>query len=292
VEREPEQILEARTSFEEACRALRPDLHRFCTRMTGSVADGEDLLQEALVHAFYHLPELRQGSSLRSWLFRIAHNCCVDWQRRRKGAVPISDDVPDETDVALELEQQELARGTLAAIFTSLPTRERASVVLRDVLGYSLEETAEITGSSVGAVKAAIQRAREKLERARLERRASSFSAEERAILEAYAERFSRHDWDGVRALLAEEARLHVAGRWTGHFRGRYLTNYSQLSWEFRLQLADVEGTPMIVTQRRSGATWQPHSVIALSIESGKVTAIRDYVHAPSVIADARLSPL
>lgn len=260
--------------------------------MTGNVADGEDLLQETLVHAFYHLPELRQDSSLRPWLFRIAHNCCVDWQRRRKPLLPVSEDVPDETDVALGLEQQELAQGTLATIFIRLPTRERASVVLRDVLGYSLEETADITGSSVGAVKAAIQRARDKLERARLERRSPSLSAEHRAILEAYAERFSRRDWDGVRALLAEEARLDVSGRWAGHFPGRYLTNYSQLSWEFRLQAAEVEGTPMIVSQRLEGETWTPHSVIALSIEDGRVTAIRDYVHVPSVLAGARLSPL
>src|SRR6478752_3664492 len=70
------QVLEIRQNFEAACAALRPDLHRFCTRMTGSVSDGEDLLQETLVHAFYHLPELREGASLRPWLFRIAHNRC------------------------------------------------------------------------------------------------------------------------------------------------------------------------------------------------------------------------
>lgn len=291
MERELEQVLAARTAFEEACRVLRPDLHRFCTRMTGSVTDGEDLLQESLVHAFYHLPELRQGSSLRSWLFRIAHNSCIDWQRRRKVVLALEEDFADEADVADGVERQELARGTLAVIFTRLPAQERASVVLRDVLGYSLEETAEITESSVGAVKAAIQRAHQKLEKAR-ERRPPPLSSEHRTLLEAYADRFSRRDWEGVRALLADDTRLEVVGRSTGAFPGQYLTNYAQLSWEYRLQLAEVEGVPTLVTYRRDGGEWRPHAVVVLGITAGKVTSIRDYVHVPSVLANVRVSAL
>jgi RNA polymerase sigma-70 factor (ECF subfamily) len=291
VQPELPQVLAARTAFEEACRLLRPDLHRFCTRMTGNVADGEDLLQESLVHAFYHLPELRQGSSLRSWLFRIAHNSCIDWQRRRKIVVPLEEDIADEADVAGGLERQQLAQEMLAAIFTRLPARERASVVLRDVLGYSLEETAEITESSVGAVKAAIQRARQKLETTR-ERRPPPLSTEHRTLMEAYAERFSRRDWDGVRALLADDTQLEVVGRSSGAFPGQYLTNYAQLSWESRLQLADVEGVPTLVTYRRDEEAWRPHAIVVLGIEAGKVTLIRDYVHVPSVLADARVAPL
>lgn len=292
MEQEQQQVRAARARFEAECQALRPDLHRFCARMTGSVADGEDLLQESLVHAFYHLPELRDSASLRSWLFRIAHNSCIDWQRRRKALLPLVEDVADETDVELELEQQELASGTLAVIFTQLPPRERASVVLRDVLGYSLEEVAEITDSSVGAVKAAVHRAREKLERARQSRRLPAISDEQRALLEAYAERFTRRDWDGVRALLTQDAELTVVGRTSGPFPGQYLTNYSQLSWEFRLELALVEGMPMLVSYRLQADGWQPHAVVVLGLQAGKIASIRDYVHVDRLLEVARIAPL
>lgn len=292
MEQEQQQVRAARARFEAECEALRPDLHRFCTRMTGSVADGEDLLQESLVHAFYHLPDLRDGASLRSWLFRIAHNCCIDWQRRKKALMPLVEDVADESDVALELEQRQLASGTLAVIFTQLPPRERASVVLRDVLGYSLEEVAEITDATVGAVKAAVHRARDKLERARQSRRPTLLSAEQRALLQAYAERFTLRDWDGVRALLTQDAELTVVGRTAGPFPGRYLTNYSQLSWDFRLEPALVEGVPMLVSYRLEQEGWQPHAVIVLGLQGGKIASIRDYVHVQGVLVSARIAPL
>jgi len=290
---EPElpEVLQARQHFEEACRALRPDLHRFCTRMTGSVTEGEDLLQESLVHAFYHLPELRQGASLRSWLFRIAHNCCVDWQRRRRALVPLDEQTPGEADVALDLEQQELARTALSAIFTVLPPRERASVVLRDVLGYSLEETAEVTDSTVGAVKAAIHRGRQKLERAVQSHAPQALSAEHRALIDEYAARFNRWDWDGVRALLGSDARLEIVQRTAGPFPGQYFTNYAKLGWVFRLEVAEVEGVTSLVHYRQIGTAWAPHAVVVLQVEGGVIQTVRDYVHVPYLLEGAHIRP-
>lgn len=283
-------MLEIRRSFEAACASLRPDLHRFCTRMTGSVSEGEDLLQEALVHAFYHLPDLREGAALRPWLFRIAHNCCIDWQRRRKPLVPLEDEPPDNgSDVWLDLEQQEVARAALAAIFTDLPPRERASVVLKDVLGYSLQETAEITASSVGSVKAAIHRARPKLERAVKSARPSRVSDAERRLIDEYVARFNQRDWDGVRALLTDDARLEVVQRAAGPFGDQYFRNYAKLGWEWRIGWAKVEGSPSLVHFRRVGQGWQPRAVIELSIEGGKISRIRDYVHVDDLLQGARI---
>lgn len=289
MENELEQILEARQRFEATCQALRPDLHRFCTRMTGSVTDGEDLLQESLVHAFYHLPELRQGTSLRSWLFRIAHNCCIDWQRRRRPWLPLDDEAPASLDVSFNVEQRQLAHTALAAIFTQLPPRERACVVLSDVLGCTLEETAEITAASVGAVKAAIHRARQKLEHAVKSHRPAPLSVQHRALLDEYADRFSRRDWDGVRALLTSDARLEVVQRTTGPFPGNYLTNYAKLSWEYRLALADVEGVPSLVHYRLVGDIWRPHSVIVLGFDGERIGLVRDYVHVGYLLDGARV---
>jgi len=285
------QVLEIRQNFEAACAALRPDLHRFCTRMTGSVSDGEDLLQETLVHAFYHLPELREGASLRPWLFRIAHNRCVDWQRRRKPLEPLEDDSAASSDDAwLDLEQQQLARTALAAIFTQLPPRERACVALKDVLGYSLEETADITSSSTGAVKAAVHRARQKLERAVTSQRPLRVSEDDRRLIDEYVARFNQRDWDGVRALLADDARLEVAQRTAGPFRSAmYLTNYAKLSFEWRIAWAEVEGTPSLVHFRRIDGQWQPHATIEVSVEAGKIARVRDYVHVDYLLEDARV---
>jgi RNA polymerase sigma-70 factor, ECF subfamily len=290
VEPQLPQVLEIRERFEATCAALRPDLHRFCTRMTGSVSDGEDLLQESLVHAFYHLPELREGASLRPWLFRIAHNCCIDWQRRRKSFVPLEEETAGrEADALLGLEQQQLAQTALAAIFTQLPPRERASVVLKDVLGYSLEETAEITSSNTGAVKAAIHRARQKLERAVASHRPLRVSEDERRLIDEYVARFNQRDWDGVRALLTSDARLEVVQRTAGPFPGQYLGNYAKLSWEWRFRWAEVEGVPMLVHFRKAGDEWQPHAVLVLTIEGDKIALVRDYVHVDYVLQGARV---
>lgn len=293
VEPQLPQVLEMRARFEAACEALRPDLHRFCTRMTGSVSDGEDMLQETLVHAFYHLPELREGASLRPWLFRIAHNCCIDWQRRRRAFVPLEDETAgDEVDALHVLSQQHLAQAALAAIFTQLPPRERASVVLKDVLGYSLEETAEITSASVGAVKAAVHRARQKLEQAVTSHRPLRLTEGERRLMDEYVDRFNQRDWEGVRTLLTNDARLEVVQRTVGPFPGPYLGNYSKLSWEWRFGWAEVEGTPMLVHFRKAADGWQPHSVLVLLIEGGKIALVRDYVHVDYVLQGARVRAL
>jgi RNA polymerase sigma-70 factor, ECF subfamily len=287
----PPQVLEIRQQFEAACASLRPDLHRFCTRMTGTVSDGEDLLQEALVHAFYHLPELREGAALRPWLFRIAHNCCIDWQRRRKPHVPLDDEQSPSTgpDVWLDLEQQQLAQTALAAIFTELPPRERASVVLKDVLGYSVEETAEITATSTGAVKAAVHRARQKLERAIESHRPRRISEHQRRVIDEYLARFNARDWPGVQALLSDDAQLQVMQRTAGPFSGQYFGNYAKLGWEWRIAWAEVEGSPMLVHFRRSGDDWQPLAVVELTIEAGKIARVRDYVHVAGLLQGARI---
>jgi RNA polymerase sigma-70 factor (ECF subfamily) len=280
----------ARGRFAEESRRLRPDLHRFCTRMTGSVSDGEDVVQEALVHALRHWAELRAETSLRAWLFRIAHNRCIDLLRRRKAFLPLDEETPMPEDDTTSLEHKQLAESALAAIFTELPPKERASVVLKDVLGCSLQETAEITASNVGAVKAAVHRGREKLERALSSPPKKPVSHSDRALIAEYVARFNAQDWPGVRALLSADARLEVVERTAGPFAERqYLQNYAALAWEWRLGLAEVEGEPTVVHFRRSASGWQPHSVIVLTTSAGKVSLVRDYVHIDYLLRGARV---
>src|SRR5262249_19287638 len=150
-------LAELQKQFLASVRELRPRLHRFCTRMCGSVLDGEDLVQETLAQAFFHLPSLREEGRLEAWLFRIAHRKCIDFLRSREETVPY-DDAGDAAEDAGEPISE-----TLAPLVRELPPRERAAVLLKDVLQYRLSEVAEVVESSVGGVKAALHRGRAKL---------------------------------------------------------------------------------------------------------------------------------
>lgn len=282
------QIRDARQRFNDEIEALRPDLHRFCARMTGSVTEGEDVVQDTLVHAFYRLPDLRDETKLRGWLFGIAHHRCIDFLRRRKLLLPLDEQLSSSNDEHAEFEHRRLAEQTLTVIFTRLPPKERASIILKDVLGYSLEEAAEITASNVGAVKAALHRAREKLA-APPSAPTPTLSVAHRELVERYIDRFNRRDWDGVRALLREDARLEVVQRSEGPFAGTYFTNYGRLSWEWRLELAVVEGLPTVVHSRRTPAGWQPHSVIAFELDGDRIALVRDYVHIEYLLLGAHI---
>src|SRR6476661_1573121 len=103
-------LAQARSEFDELVRDARVDLHRYCARMTGSVIDGEDVAQDALAKAFYMLPAAGPSSNLRAWLFRIAHNKCIDFLRRydRRYGEPL-DEHPAIASVSDALEAQETA---------------------------------------------------------------------------------------------------------------------------------------------------------------------------------------
>jgi len=288
------EVADARQGFEEACERMRPELHRFCTRMTGSPCDGEDVLQDALVLAFYRFPELRDGGSLRSWLFRIAHNKCIDFLRgKRRALLPIGDE-PESVEVSgVEdaLVDKERVERALSNLVTELPAKERACVVLKDVLDWSLEETAEITGSSVGAVKAALHRGRAKLEAtAHTEPEPRRLEPGHHALVERYLAAFNRQDWPGVQALVSDEARLEVVHRSEGPLKdARYFVNYGRLSWRWKLELTEVDGVEEIVHFREIDGVWQPHSLLQLGLKNGQIAVIRDYVHVAYLLAHSRV---
>ena len=149
---------------------LRPSLHRYCARMTGSVADGEDVVQEALFDAYRRLESFDDSRRLEPWLFRIAHNRCVDLLRRR-GAREDAESEADVPDAVWPDDPPGPALGrAVEHLVLTLPPMERACVLLKDVLDHSLEEIAELTGSTVGGVKAALHRGRAKLASSRSRR--------------------------------------------------------------------------------------------------------------------------
>src|ERR671910_3681349 len=105
------ELQEARTRFLQLVAELRPELHRYCARMTGSIADGEDVVQDTLARAFYELPALKEFPAMRSWLFRIAHNRALDalkrYDRRMGESLEAIEDaaIDAEADAAIGREQ-------------------------------------------------------------------------------------------------------------------------------------------------------------------------------------------
>ena len=289
------EIADARRRFDAACEQLRPDLHRFCTRMTGNPCDGEDVLHDTLALAFYRLSELRDTRALRGWLFRIAHNKCIDHLRaRRRGHALGLDDEPTSEDPLIDdhLDRKQRTERVLANIVTELPPRERACIVLKDVLEFSLEDTADVVGSSVGAVKAALHRGRDKLERADLTppRAPTSLPAGQRALVERYLAAFNRRDWDAVLALLSDDARLEVVHRSEGPLRdSSYFTNYGHLAWPWKLALAHVDGIESVVHFRHIDGAWAPHTVVQLSFDGAQIAVVRDYIHVDYLLRNSTI---
>jgi len=275
-------------AFLETVSTLRPSSHRYCARMTGSVMDGEDVVQETLFEAYRKLDKFDESRPLKPWLFRIAHNRCIDCLRRRG--------VRDEADAAVavpeSIEPAEPVLGTGKAVehlVLMLPPKERACVLLKDVFDYSLEEIAELVDSTVGGVKAALNRARTKLaDSPPREKPTRSTSPELKRVMQLYVERFNRRDWDGVRELVSADARLNIAERFAGKFsEAPYFFNYERWPVPWKLALGEVDGEPMVIILERGADTWTARSAIRFDMIGQRIERIVDYVHCPWVIQAA-----
>ena len=228
------QLEESRRRFLALVNHVRPDFHRYCARMTGSIADGEDVVQDTLARAYYELPELKELPAMRSWLFRIAHNRALDYLRRyeRRMGEPLevaaniaADDVA-EPDIALS--RQEAVRGAISQFLELVPA-QRSCVILKDVLDYSLEEIAAMLELSVSAVKAALHRGRARLRELTKAQRPAAPPRATSPALARYAALFNARDWDGVRAMLVDDVKLDLVSRWKAAGRrevSTYFTNY------------------------------------------------------------------
>ena len=246
-------LSESRETFDRLIGELRPKLHRYCARMTGSVIDGEDVLQEALVKAIEAFPGSGQIDNPEGWLFRIAHNAALDFLRRRaRQDARRSEEDPDMiVDPATVVDSREAAAASLRT-FMRLPVSQRSSVIFMDVLGYSLEEIAGILETSVPAVKADLHRGRSRLRSLAQEpedRPVPALSEAERSLLTVYVDRFNARDFDAIREMLAEEVRLELVNR--TRMRGRrevanYVDNYSRVR-DWRLVPGLVEGRAAVI---------------------------------------------
>ena len=289
-------MMEARDQFMELVGEIRPELHRYCARMTGSIFDGEDVVQETLAKAYFALGQMLQPPNLRPWLFRIAHNAAMDFIKRyeRQHVEPVAD-LPDRAEPEESGVDPALVEAALA-VFAELPPAQRSAAILKDVLGQSLEETAQTMGMTVGAVKAALSRARAniaRMPRPRFVEPAQPVSGETLTTMRRYADLFNGHNWDELRALLAAESRLEVVSR-VQHPRAvdaAYYDRYAAYTKteDLRAEAGFVDGAPVIAIFSPPSSR-QPAYFVVLEVSAGRISLIRDFRYVPYIAVDARYS--
>jgi RNA polymerase sigma-70 factor (ECF subfamily) len=278
---------------------LRPRLHRYCARMTGSAVDGDDVVQEALIKAFEALAHTRLSGSLEGWLFRIAHNAAMDFLRRRGRHEALH--APQDVEAEGAPDEAAAADGRVAAAsglrtFMRLPPLQRSTVVLMDVLGYSLDEIVDITQASLPSVKAALHRGRLALQALAAQPPDAPpvrLDDAQRALLERYIERFNAHDFDAIRDMLADEVKLYLAGRRTLQGRAAvsgYFHNYQGIGgWRLALGQADGRAAVLVDTGEEGP---QPAYFVLLDWAGDRLVGIRDFRYARHVAQAADLAPL
>ncbi|MFZ5896015.1 MAG: sigma-70 family RNA polymerase sigma factor [Myxococcota bacterium] len=261
---------------------LRPELHRYCARLTGSVIEGEDLVQETLVEILRSAPN-EEPARLRAWAFRTAHNRAVDkwrsYEHRMREPLEAALDQAGGNGADDALAQHEAVHAALSR-FVALPPLQRSSVILKDVLDLTLEEIASLLATSVPAVQAALHRGRRGLLVA-----AELPDPSPSPLLARYAKLFAARDWDALRALLAEDVRLDVVGRFSKRGRdhvGDYFGRYADIAnWTAELVLLDAH---VVLFVTRGNGERHP---IALVTRGDKILEIHDYFHVPYIARDA-----
>jgi RNA polymerase sigma-70 factor (ECF subfamily) len=279
--------------FDGLLARMRPKLHRYCARMVGSVIDGEDVLQDALIKAVESHATAGAIGNPEGWLFRIAHNTALDFLRRRnrQEALRSAEEVDMIADPADAVLSRQIASASLCT-FMRLPVAQRASVILMDVLGCSLTEICEVMDFSLPAVKAALHRGRAQLRELADEpddRPPPKLSDADRKRLGVYVAHFNARDFDAIRAMIADDVRLDLVNKTRMNGKAevsRYFGNYSKVD-DWHLVPGLVEGHPAILVFDPNEPGSAPKYFMLLQWSADKVATIRDFRHAAYVIDGA-----
>jgi len=297
-----------------ALEAHRPALTGHCYRMLGSVLDAEDAVQETMLRAWKGVERFREQASLKTWLYRIATNVCLDaieaGKRSRIRPVecapepevvrdgmtleklprehwvePIPDALALPAPETCDPEELAVLRESIRLAFVAalqyLPPRQRAVLLLTQVLGWSASETAEGLEMSVAAVNSALQRARATLDARNPAVLPRALSSEQEQLVARYVDAFERYDVSALTALLREDA-THSMPPYALWLRGResiaaWLIGYGHRCRGSRLvPVAACGGTPAFAQYRDGGET--PFAVIMLEVEGDWVTSMTSYL--------------
>jgi RNA polymerase sigma-70 factor, ECF subfamily len=262
----------------------RRALHLHCYRMLGSLHDADDAVQETMLRAWKGSDRYEPRARLAAWLHTIATNVCLTaLARRRAHPVELSDDLehlqpyPDRLlDDLVERETVELA---FIIAIQLLPPKQRAVLILRDVLGWSAKEVAEALEDSVGAVNSALQRARTSLRGARRHRPPPG--GQERVLVKRFMAAWDAVDMDGLVALLTDDAvmtmppeRMRIAGAPAigGFFAA--VPHQGRLD-EFRLLATDANRQPALAAYALGDdGKHRPYGLMVLQIQGNQISGI------------------
>ena len=292
-------------AFAELTDPYRRELQLHCYRILGSLQDAEDLLQETLLAAWRGLEQFEGRSSLRAWLYTIATNRCLNALRddRRRPQLVMSADAPESAEIAwLSPYPDTLLEGVadaapgpaaryeakeaVALAFVSglqyLAPRQRAVLVLRDVLGFHADEVAEMLGSSTASVTSALQRARAVLE-SRLpparDRLAMPLTGAERELVDRFADALQHDDIDGVVALLTDDAFVAMPPNpfWCagGEAIGRFLRERREIRGvPWRFVPVGANGQPGFAYYFRRGDEWVMDGMLVVGVRPDGISSV------------------
>jgi RNA polymerase sigma-70 factor (ECF subfamily) len=301
-------------AVEEQLEAYRSELTGYCYRMLGSAFEAEDAVQDTLVRAWRGLDKFEGRSALRSWLYRIATNVCLTMlgsaQRRVRpvdlgpagsgratdageplpdeiwiGPVPDSRALPERADPADVVAERESIRLAFVAALQHLPPRQRAVLILREVLAWSAQEVAELLDTSVPSVNSALQRARATLAATDTATEVHRpLDEEQKSLLTRYVRAFESYDLAALTALLHEDATLSMPplplwlrgpddiGAWMSGTGGGCRGS--------RLLPAAANGMPAFGQYRpaTAGPGHEPWALIVLDVSAGRIAAVHNFL--------------
>jgi RNA polymerase sigma-70 factor (ECF subfamily) len=275
---------------------LRPDLFRYCCALTGNVWDGEDLVQDALARVFSLMGKINVDiAHPRAYLVRAATHLWIDQIRRARLERAYTESAAgDEAFSGDDPAQATAVREATYALFARLPPRERTAVLLKDVLDFSLEETAAMLKSSVGAVKAALHRGRAKLNDAQRGETAAP-SSTPRAVVDQFVAALAAKDIEAIHALCLADVTVDMVGgaRMEDFAQGKPTLEHAHFvmpQWGFgespHWKVVDYAGEPIAIGFRTLDNIEGLNEIWRLEMgEAGKVERIRLYCFTPDVLA-------
>jgi len=309
---------EAEPQLERQLEQYRRELTGYCYRMLGSAFEADDAVQETMVRAWRSHDRFEGRSSLRSWLYRIATNVCLDMldgrNRRARpmeigaegtGEGPLGDVLPEsvwlqpmpdgrvlapETDPAELAVQRESIRLAFMAALQHLPPRQRVVLILREVLRWKADEVAALLGSTVASVNSALQRARATMDASGLTAGdvAEPTDDGQRELLGRYLDAFERYDLDSLTALLAEDATLSMPPfplwmRGQDNIRQWFLGHGIGCRGS-RLLPTVANGSPAFGQYRpRAGGGHEAWALQVLEIADGRIVGLNSFLDTPAL---------
>jgi RNA polymerase sigma-70 factor (ECF subfamily) len=299
---------------EQDFEQYRRELTGYCYRMLGSGFDAEDAVQETMVRAWRSINKLAERAALRSWLYRIATNVCYDMlqgaQRRARPmdlASPVTADsqldaglpesawvqpVPDANVLAPEGDPAALAvaKETLKLAFVAalqhLPARQRAVLILREVLRWQASEVAELLDTSVASVNSALQRARATLDELNLDTDGSTEvdDGEQQEFLARYVDAFERYDVNELITLLHHDVTFNMPPfeLWLQGPEqvGKWMLGPGIGCANARLRVTSANGSPAVgIYKTTDGKVWTPFNIAVLDIKNGGIAGITHFLY-------------